>query len=249
MTRILNLEQDKAWEQVHQLFQQADSLLVITGAGISAESGISTFRGQGGYWKRFRAEELASPQGFRRDPLLVWRWYHERREIIRRHAPNPAHKALVEIEQLKPNFLLVTQNVDGYHFQAGSRKLIEIHGNIWRLRCTQENKVWEAPEELQVLPVYCSCGALARPDVLWFGESYHPTLLAQAKQAARRAQIILVVGTSGMVGLTAALLAQQQQGQILEVNVEPSQLTEQVDFLLQGPAGQILPKLLAGLKK
>lgn len=231
-----------------ELLRQSKSLLVITGAGVSAESGIATFRGAGGYWEKFKAEELASPQGFQRDPRLVWRWYHERREKIRQQAPNPAHRALAEMEKLKPDFLLVTQNVDGYHSQAGNRKMIEIHGNIWRLRCTREHKVWEVQEALQELPVRCSCGALARPDVLWFGEMYHPVLLTQARQAAHHAQVILIVGTSGMVGLTAGLLAEQQQGQVIEVNLEPSELTETADFLLQGPAGQILPRLLTGLK-
>lgn len=222
----------------------AQSVVVITGAGVSAESGISTFRGAGGYWEKYRAEDLASPTGFAKDPELVWRWYNQRREALLNSHPNPGHLALVELEQIFPDFLLVTQNVDGLHRLAGSQKMIEIHGNIWELRCTREGKIWKDQQIFTDLPVYCECGALARPNVLWFGEMYDPNLLRRAQKAAAQADLILVAGTSGMVWIVAGLLEAQRQGKVIEINLEPSDLTPEVDLLLQGPSGQILPQLV-----
>lgn len=226
----------------------ARSLVVITGAGVSAESGVPTFRGAGGHWQQHRAEDLASPQGFRRDPELVWRWYHERREQVRACVPNPAHHAIVALEQHYPEFTLITQNVDGLHPAAGSRQMIEIHGSLWRLRCTREPKVWEARETLTEIPPTCSCGALARPDVLWFGESYDPDLLRPAARAAALADAILVVGTSGQVWIASGLLAEAAPDTVtLEINPEPG-LRDQVDMCLEGPAGEILPGLVAAIR-
>lgn len=243
MTRILTLADSAGWSELAQKLRGVRSLLVITGAGVSAESGISTFRGAGGFWEKFRAEELASPEGFRRDPELVWRWYHERRQALLENQPNPGHFALAELETLIPDFTLVTQNVDGYHRQAGSRNIVEIHGSIWELRCTREGKIWEDHLPLQVLPVYCSCGALARPNVLWFGEVYDGERMRKAQAAAARAELIVVAGTSGMVWIVSGLL-QVHRGEVIEVNLEPTDLTTQADLLLQGPSGQVFPRLL-----
>lgn len=226
----------------------ARSLVVITGAGVSAESGVPTFRGAGGHWQQHRAEDLASPQGFRRDPELVWRWYHERREQVRTCVPNPAHHAIVALERHFPEFTLITQNVDGLHPAAGSAKLIEIHGSLWRMRCTREPKVWEAQETLTEIPPKCTCGALARPDILWFGESYDPDLLRPAAKAAALADAILVVGTSGQVWIASGLLAEARPDTLkIEINPEPG-LRDQVDVCLEGPAGEVLPKLVAAIQ-
>lgn len=231
-----------------KVLKQAKSVVAITGAGVSAESGIATFRGAGGYWEKFRAEELASPSGFAKDPELVWRWYNERRIAILNNQPNPGHFALAALEKIFPSFLLVTQNVDGFHGQAGSEKMVEIHGSIWELRCTREGKIWTDRQIFETLPVYCECGALARPNVLWFGETYNPSLFQQAQKAASQADLILVAGTSGLVWIVAGLLQahyqHRQQGQVIEINLEASDLTPEVDLLLQGPSGQILPHLL-----
>lgn len=234
-------------EALTQMLKQAKSVVAITGAGVSAESGISTFRGAGGYWEKFRAEDLASPTGFAKDPALVWRWYNQRRAAILNNQPNPGHFALAALEKAFPHFLLVTQNVDGYHAQAGNKNLLEIHGSIWELRCTREGKIWTDRQIFAdaELPVYCECGALARPNVLWFGEMYNPDLFRQAQQAAAEADLILVAGTSGMVWIVAGLLQAQRQGKVIEINLAPSDLTPEVDLLLEGPSGQILPHILA----
>lgn len=235
-------------EQLDSLAQElsrAQALVVISGAGVSAESGISTFRGLDGYWQRFNPQELASPEGFRKDPELVWRWYDERRRQILKARPNPAHQAIAELEQRFKNFLLISQNVDGLHQQAGSEKLIEIHGSIWRVRCTRSGQEWANHQVFDVFPVRCQCGALLRPAVLWFGESYQPELMQQALRAARQASHVLVVGTSGQVWIVSGLLAEARRARSAEFNLEATD--QQTDYLILGPAGQTLPALLARL--
>jgi NAD-dependent deacetylase len=167
-------------------FRRAKSLVVITGAGISAESGIPTFRGADGLWRRYRAEDLATPQAFQRDPRLVWEWYDWRRRLISEKEPNAGHVAIAAMEGLFEEFLLITQNVDGLHRKAGSRKLIEIHGNLWRVRCMGEGTVSSNNEvPLKEIPPRCECGALLRPDVVWFGESLSEKDLADSHMALR----------------------------------------------------------------
>ena len=150
---------------------EAKSVAILTGAGISAESGIPTFRGPGGVWRTYRAEELATPKGFARDPKLVWEWYDWRRSVIADAQPNPGHKALVEIERRVPHRTLITQNVDGLHRRAGSQNVLKVHGDIWTIRCTScERERRDLNPRLVQLPPYCSCGAMERPGVVWFGE-------------------------------------------------------------------------------
>ncbi len=159
-------------EKVVERLAQAKSLLVITGAGISAESGIPTFRGADGLWKNYRAEELATLDAFERDPATVWQWYDWRRGIIGKAEPNLGHLAIKELEDMFENFLLITQNVDGLHGRTGIKNIVEIHGNLWRTRCTREGKIsmlMDVP--LRSIPPRCDCGAVLRPDVVWFGES------------------------------------------------------------------------------
>ncbi len=224
------------------------SLVVITGAGISAESGISTFRGIDGYWARFNPQELASPEGFARDPELVWRWYDERRRQILTAQPNPGHRAIAELEKHFPEFLLITQNVDGLHAQASSKKLIEIHGSIWRVRCMRSGQEWENREVYEQFPVKCRCGALLRPAVLWFGESYQPSLISRAQKAVNSAEAVLVIGTSGQVWIVSGLLAQARQNALTaEFNLEQTETSHSVNYLILGPSGQTLPQLLSEL--
>ena len=227
----------------------ARRVLALTGAGVSAESGVPTFRGQDGLWRRFRAEDLATPQAFARDPKLVWEWYAWRREVIAPLRPNAAHVALAALEQRLPDFLLATQNVDGLHAVAGSRRLLELHGSLWRLRCVAcghaaEDRRMSLPE----LPPRCACGTVLRPDVVWFGEMLPPAAVEQAVAAAQEAEVVLVIGTSSLVYPAAALpeMARAAGAFVVEINTETTPLTASADVSLRGPAAEITPALLAG---
>lgn len=224
---------------------QSRKVVVITGAGVSAESGIATFRGNGGYWDRHKAEDLASPAGFARDPELVWRWYDARRRQVLAAEPNPAHAAIAELERLFPAFLLITQNVDGLHQRAGSRQVIDLHGSILRVRCQRSGREWEDRRLLDIFPLTCTCGALLRPAVLWFGETYDPDKMQQAIAAVRAAEHVLVIGTSGLVWIVDGLLAYAEQAMISQFNLEPTPLRAEVAVQVLGPAGESLPALLA----
>jgi NAD-dependent deacetylase len=229
----------------------AERLVVLTGAGISVESGIPTFRGPEGLWRTFRPEELATFQAFARDPQLVWEWYDWRRGKIAQARPNPGHEALVRLEALVPEFLLITQNVDGLHRLAGSRQLLEIHGSIWEVRCLDCGAVQEDRRvPLPLLPYCNACGGLLRPNVVWFGEALDPVILRRAEAALTRCQAVLVVGTSAVVQPAAsmALWARQSGAQVVEINPEPTPLTAHCDFALSGSAGEVLPALLAHLE-
>ncbi|MEJ5240992.1 MAG: NAD-dependent deacylase [Anaerolineales bacterium] len=230
------------------LLRQAERIAVLTGAGISQESGLRTFRdAQNGLWQQYRPEELASPQAFARNPKLVWDWYAYRREALKGARPNPAHYALVEMERHAPDFTLITQNVDGLHQMAGSRSVIELHGNIRRVRCSLCEAVasdWE-DDGLEV-PRCVHCGGLLRPDVVWFGEMLPRQALEAAIAAARRAQIFFSIGTSGVVQPAASLpyAAKRNGAVVIEINLEETPLTPRADFAFQGKAGQVLPALV-----
>ena len=223
------------------------SIAVLTGAGISAESGVPTFRGDGGLWRDYRAEDLATPHAFRRDPQIVWEWYEWRRGLIEACQPNAAHLTLAKMENHFGDFVLVTQNVDGLHRLAGSRKAVELHGNIWRLRCTRNCRpAWEDRRvPLHELPPRCSgCASLARPDVVWFGEPMPVAPLESAYAAAQRCQLMLVVGTSAVVQPAASLplLAKESGAHVVEINPQPTPLSSTVDEVLRAPAAEALPQ-------
>jgi NAD-dependent deacetylase len=231
-----------------RLLSQVERLVVLTGAGISVESGIPPFRGSEGWWRTFRPEQLATPQAFQQDPHLVWEWYDWRRGKIAPTRPNPGHEALVRLEARIPDFLLLTQNVDGLHRLAGSRRLLEIHGNIWEVRCLDCGRVKEDRRvPLPLLPHCEHCGGLLRPNVVWFGEALNPDILRQAEAALTQAQVVLVVGTSAVVQPAAsfAFWARQSGAKVAEINPDPTPLTAHCDFALTGPAGEILPRLLS----
>jgi NAD-dependent deacetylase len=228
--------------------RSAARVVVLTGAGISQESGLRTFRDpQNGLWRQYRPEELASPEGFRRNPKQVWDWYAYRREAVKGARPNPAHYALVEMERHVPYFTLITQNVDGLHQMAGSRNVIELHGNIQRVRCSvcgESALDWE-DDGLEV-PRCERCGGLLRPDVVWFGEPLPAAALQAAVEAARQAQVFFSIGTSGIVQPAASLpyAAKNRGALLIEINLETTPLTPRADFAFHGKAGEILPALV-----
>ena len=227
----------------------AEAITVLTGAGISADSGVPTFRGADGLWKNFRAEDLATPEAFERDPRLVWEWYNWRRELIVTKQPNDAHKAIVELERRYPDFWLITQNVDGLHRDAGSRKLSEIHGNIWIVRCTGCGRVVENRDvPIQILPMCTHCHNLLRPHIVWFGESLSPDDLDDCSKALRHCHVLLIIGTSGVVYPAAgfASVAKETGAFVAEINLDPTPQSALVDISLQGRAKDLVPLLLSG---
>ena len=225
----------------------ARAIAVLTGAGISADSGVPTFRGNDGLWRNYRAEDLATPEAFARDPRLVWEWYSWRRELIAATQPNDAHKAIVELERRCPNFWLMTQNVDGLHRDAGSQKLSEIHGNIWKVRCTRCRAVDDNREvPIAILPSCRRCGALLRPHIVWFGESLWADDLAHCSRALNHCDVLLVIGTSGVVYPAAgfASTAKAAGAFVAEINLDPTPQSSLVDVALQGRAKDLVPLLL-----
>jgi NAD-dependent deacetylase len=223
-------------------------IVALTGAGVSAESGLATFRGPGGLWRGRDPAELATPAAFRADPETVWQFYDWRRAQAARAEPNPGHRALAALEGHHDDFRLVTQNVDGLHERAGSRRVVRLHGTLWRLRCTEDGReIEERTPELPELPPRCECGALLRPAVVWFGEPLSTEVLALAEAAARRASLLLVAGTSGLVYPAAALpgIARAAGAYVVEVNPEATPLSPNVDERLAGPSGLVLPLLVS----
>ena len=230
-----------------EALKKADKVAVLTGAGISAESGVPTFRGADGLWQNYQVTELATPEASAKDPELVWRFYNWRRELINQVSYNPAHKALVRLERLVPLFTLITQNVDGLHLLAGSQELLEIHGNLWKVRCTKCRKIMlDHSANMGNLPKCGFCQGLLRPHVVWFGEALDPDLLGKAIEAARTSQIMLVIGTSSVVQPAASLaLEAKSRGALLaEINVESTPHSHLMDFKLQGRATEIVPRLV-----
>lgn len=233
-----------------EALRSAGRILVITGAGVSAESGIPTFRGRDGVWEDSGALAYATAAGLLRDLEGAWRWFDTMRRIIGQARPNPAHATLAAMEAVYPEFLLVTQNVDGLHAAAGSRKVIEIHGNLWQIRCLwdPEHRWEDRTCPLRRLPPVCPiCGGTGRPDVALFGEGYGPEVEEAVAFAEQGADVALVVGTSGAVGGPRCLIeaVRESGAYVVEVNVEPSDLSDMVDDLILGKAGEVLPALWA----
>ncbi len=229
--------------------RSASKVVVSTGAGVSAESGVPTFRGKDGIWNKMNPEELASVDGFMSNPELVWDWYQHRRTIMTEVKPNTGHYAIVEFEKLFKEFSLVTQNVDGLHDRAGSTEIIELHGNITKNKCFDCSAPYTDEIDLTGGLPHCQCGGMIRPDVVWFGEMLPERAINRAMKAAETAEVFFSVGTSALVQPAASLpfIARQNGSMVIEINIEPTGLTDIADIFLQGNSGDILPVFVESL--
>lgn len=226
----------------------ARSVVALTGAGISAESGLPTFRGVAGLWRTHRVEELASPEGFEKDPKLVWTWYNERKAAHQKARPNAGHYALALLEDKISDFTLCTQNVDSLHLRAGSRNILELHGSMREARCTGCSV--RRPLDGAGLPleeIDHNCGGSMRPDIVWFGEALPIATWRRAQEAAARADVILVIGTSAVVYPAAALAVPNTGAYIAEINPEETAISDRVDCVLRGTAAELLPRISAAI--
>jgi NAD-dependent deacetylase len=237
-------------EMIKALLDPGRKVVVLTGAGVSAESGMPTFRGRDDLWKTRRPEDLARPDAFAAHPELVWEFYNWRRALVGRCEPNPAHLVLAAMERQMPNFVLITQNVDGLHARAGNRRLVEMHGSLWRVRCTVCTHAREDHSDLPLLPECPVCGHLLRPGVVWFGEPLVPGVLRLAVEQLRDVDLFISVGTSNLVQPAASFhqLAKDHGAVTVEINLEATPSTGLMDFALHGRAEEILPALMAGMK-
>ncbi|MBC5815306.1 MAG: NAD-dependent deacylase [Candidatus Eremiobacteraeota bacterium] len=236
-------------KELLERLRSARRVTVLTGSGISAESGLPTFRGIGGLWRTHRVEELASPEGFARDPHLVWTWYNERKAAHRRAQPNAGHLALVELESRFSDFTLATQNVDSLHLRAGSKNVLELHGHLREARCTHCKTRRPMENGLPLDEIEHECGGMFRPDIVWFGEGLDQKIWAAASDAAARSEVMLVVGTSGMVNPAAALATRFATGAyIAEINPEETAISGSCDLTIRLPATVALPELVGPLR-
>jgi NAD-dependent deacetylase len=232
-------------------FARAQRVTVLTGAGVSAESGVPTFRdAQTGLWANFKPEELATPRAFRRNPRMVWEWYAWRRKLVATVQPNPAHRALVDLAKRFPHFTLITQNVDGLHQRAGSQDVVELHGNIARTKCFDEGTIVTHWEETGEVPPRCPrCGGMLRPDVVWFEEDLPAKALQLAFDRSADCDVFLSVGTSALVYPAADLpfRALDAGATVVEINPNLTPLSASAHYVLAGAAGVVLPELLKAI--
>jgi NAD-dependent deacetylase len=238
-------------EELIHTIRSATHILVLTGAGISAESGIPTFReAKSGLWAKYHPEDLATPEAFQRNPRLVWEWYTWRRNLIQKAMPNPGHLALAAMEKLVPHFHLITQNVDNLHRIAGSQNIIEFHGNIFQTKCSYEDIIIESWLETEDIPPRCPrCNHFLRPNVIWFGEPIPQQAITSVTNLIKNCEVFFSIGTSGLVEPAASLpITAHLQGSIfIEINLEHTPVTHLADFVLTGPSGIILPELIANV--
>jgi NAD-dependent deacetylase len=236
-------------ERLIPRLKKAQSVVVLTGAGVSAESGISTFRDPDGLWADFKPEDLATPEAFRRNPKRVWEWYAWRREKIKTVRPNPGHFALAELEMFFPKFTLITQNVDGLHLLAGSKNVLELHGNIHRNKCFTCQNIYPEEVESKEIPPRCNCGGWLRPDLVWFGEMLPAGVLEKSYDLARDCEIFFSVGTSALVHPAASLpiCAKERSAFLVEINPNQTEISHLADQVILGKSGEILPQLVSSL--
>ena len=234
-------------KQVKDKLEKANTVTVLTGSGLSADSGIPTFRGKDGLWKEYRAEELATPEAFSKNPCLVWEWYDWRRGIIAAREPSAGHYIIAELEKLFTRFHLITQNVDGLHEKAGSTNPIEIHGNIWKVRCTRCHRIsFDFDVPIHILPTCKECGGLLRPHIIWFGEQLDDIDMEKSYAAVENSDVLLVIGTSGIVHPAASFagIAKRRGAYLVEINLEKTPISEEMDITILGKAKDILPLLI-----
>jgi NAD-dependent deacetylase len=233
------------------ILRSAQRIVVTTGAGMSKESGIPTFRdAPNALWANYDPQALATREGFSRDPALVWRWYGDRRAMIAQAKPHPGHVALAQWETRAPHFVILTQNIDGLHLAAGSKHVVELHGNIFRYKCFDRNHPAHEPFASGEIPPACACGSPLRPDVVWFGEMLDAAHLQAAYDALASCDVLLVVGTSGLVYPAAGFAAEAKAAgaKVIEINPEPTPLSELADVFVAGGAKSILPALTAQIR-
>jgi NAD-dependent deacetylase len=231
--------------QVAEVLENAEYLIAVTGAGISRESNVPTFRGADGLWRNYNAMELATPDAFRRNPSLVWEWYSWRQGLIAGCDPNPGHVTLFKWEDLGLLKALITQNVDGLHRRAGSKNILEVHGDLWAVKCTSCSYKGRLEAPAEGIPTCPDCGGNLRPDVVWFGESLDRSVISKVYTELEKADVCLVIGTSALVQPAASfpLVVKQRGGIIIEINIEQTPLTNSVDYHLSGKSGEVLPLL------
>lgn len=239
-------------ERLIQKLKIAKSVMFFTGAGMSAESGIETFRGKGGLWNKMSAQELASFDGFMKNPNLVWEWYQYRRKIVRETEPNAGHIAIAEFEKHFDEVTIVTQNVDNLHKRAGSSNILELHGNIERNFCMDCKTFYGVEKfiEAENVPICEKCDGLIRPDVVWFGEMLPQEIFAEAERKAAESHICFIVGTSAVVYPAAyiPISAKKAGATLVEINIEPTDISDQVNYSIMGKAGEVLPKIFEMLE-
>jgi NAD-dependent deacetylase len=230
---------------VRERIRAVRSASVLTGAGVSAESGVPTFRGADGVWSKYDWRVLATREGFLKDPELVWEWYQLRQVEVAKARPNRAHEVIADMERHFESFAVLTQNIDGFHARAGSKRIIELHGNMWRLRCERDGTVVTLNEPVKEIPPLCQCGAPMRPDVVWFGEQLPGAAVDEASEVARTSELMFVVGTSAVVYPAAALpvITKNSGGMVIEVNTEPTEVSTYADMSIIGRAGEVMPVL------
>lgn len=242
-------EMERAADLIASCAERGRSIVAFTGAGISQESGIPTFRGANGIWQQYDPQRVATYEGFVADPALCWRFHEELREMCRRSTPNPGHLALAWIETAvaeRAPVPVITQNIDGLHQAAGSSDVVELHGSCHRMRCTEcDFTSDEMPERFDALPPVCECGALLRPEVVWFGEQLPRDAMHRAEHLCASAGVMLVIGTSATVQPAASLpvLALREGAAVVEVNPQPTPLSAMADVSLRGTAGEVMPEV------
>ena len=240
-------------EKIAEIASNCSRIVVLTGAGVSAESGVPTFRGKEGMWDKLKPEDLASMEGFMANTEIVWEWYNWRRELMERVFPNPGHHALTALEKLSDKFTLITQNVDGLHETAKTKNILELHGNISRNKCSLCNLILDEKINIdpKAIPVCEKCGGKIRPDVVWFGEMLDDRIISKAFSEAEHSELFFSIGTTAIVQPAGALpLSAKQNGAVLvEINIEETVLTPSVDYFISGKSGEILPKIVEMIKE
>jgi NAD-dependent deacetylase len=237
-------------EELLEKLRSASVVSVLTGSGVSAESGVHTFRDPGGIWEKFKPEQLANFEAFMADPDMVWNWYQHRREIMRNVKPNPGHIALAEMESMFDEFYLITQNIDNLHRRAGSKNITELHGNAERNYCVKCKKFYNEIDLQQKTVLKCECGGLIRPDVVWFGEMLPFEALRFAEDCAMRSDVFFTIGTSAEVYPAALLplMAGKSGAYVIEINTKPTAISNEVDAVLEGKSGEVLNELVETIK-